>query len=238
MQPGTEPAPPPPRHRRLGRLIVLALLTLLFAVGAWFGWREYDYREAIRITKSYPGQQRSAGIGAYCFLSAQGGFTGTSAAIPDIIFEHDGPFHRLQENWRALLSKDTWESDKRHLEMFGPETIDFATEHDLFRRLRPTKLTLKYPDAHRVRQVVSAMTDLQSLEIESCPGLDDLRFLAGLESLEELRITNCPDLRDISALRNLRTLKKITFNTCNSLNSDVLIWARSTLLHAEIAVNP
>src|SRR5690349_20069233 len=110
------PAPRPVRRRR----ITLALLTASLALAAWLGYREYDYRAAIRELEAGANQLPLP------FPKSSG------RAIPSLSFTWEGPVERIQKDWRVAFSKAAWAPGERRLSIRSPEALRYAVEHDLF----------------------------------------------------------------------------------------------------------
>ncbi|MCE9610521.1 MAG: hypothetical protein K8R23_10040 [Chthoniobacter sp.] len=199
-------SPPVPVRLRWWRVLGWGLVVALVAVGGWSGWREYDYRAAVR-------EARAAGFG---------------------FRESPTPLDAIREDWRAAFRRATWTEHRRELDL--PEGTDLAPLRPLLVRLDPTALTAhrcRHLDAVRgltrlwwldifcaeVNDLtpLAGLTQLQCLHLSGCPSLVDLGPLAALTQLQELRLRHCTDVKDLAPLAGLTQLQLLDLTHCTGV---------------------
>ena len=74
MQPET-PAPKPSRKRHLVRWSLVGILAIL----GWYGWKAYDFEQAVKEVNALGWE-----------------------------FESNGPIARIRDDWRNAFRKETW----------------------------------------------------------------------------------------------------------------------------------
>ena len=121
---------------------VWVLAVLLAALG-WVGWREYDFRCAVR----------EAGAAGLSFR------------------ESVSPLAIIREDWSCAFQKSTWIGRRRELAF--PEGSDLASFRDLILRLRPTDLDVAYCRHEEVLEEIKGLKKLRlsnSAVLQSKPG--------------------------------------------------------------------
>ncbi|MCE9610469.1 MAG: hypothetical protein K8R23_09775 [Chthoniobacter sp.] len=211
---------PPVRDRfRWGRVLGWGLIVALVAAACWSGWREYDYRAAVR-------EVRAAGFR---------------------FDESPTPFAAIRADWYAAFRLATWLDHRRDLTL--PTGTDLAPLRPLLLRLDPTGLTVyqsRNVDAlrglTRLRTLILSGTDvkdlaplaglmqLQDLDLTdtgvadltplagltqlrglvlSVTGVTNLGPLAGLSRLQGLHLSGCLGVADLTPLAGLTQLRSI-----------------------------
>lgn len=193
---------PPAARRRSWRRFLWALLALGVIAMTWAGWREADYRAAIREAET-------------------AGFSWSTS---------DDPWGHLQEGeW--MLAWRLWTKPQRRLDVtpgvdfsrqvgllqrLKPTQLMTYGCGDL-RPLKGLPLVelglFECPDL-RTLNGLQEFPDLSELQIIDCPALENIDDLANLPELIYLRINNAARLRNIAALKGMPALTKIMIEDC------------------------
>ncbi|MCE9609160.1 MAG: leucine-rich repeat domain-containing protein [Chthoniobacter sp.] len=200
-------------HSRLRWHVGRWLLGLALAACAWLGWREYDYRAAVR-------EAEAAG---YRWKTRE-------------------PFDLILADWHAALQKATWTDRYRMLELrsnrelparrlirrLRPTRIQALgcrnTNLDALKGIT-TLQYLRFDDAVLLQNVdgLKGLTALRNFSIGECPALQNLDGLKGLPALQELRLSDCAALQNVDGIRGLSALRWLTLSDCKRLqNVDAL----------------
>ena len=170
---------------------------LLLGLLSWLGWRDYDFRCAVREAEA-------------------AGFS----------FEQSpGPAALIRADWHAAFRGATWfERVRRRLT--PPNGCDLAQHQTLLLRLRPTYLwaggcrnvsairrltgldglALPVSDVKDLAPL-AGLAQLQSLSLYGCTGVADLAPLAGLKQLHGLDLYGCTGVADLAPLAGLAQLR-------------------------------
>ena len=209
------PTPPEdaPRRRWVGR----GLLLLALAVTAWFGWREYDHRAAIR-------EAEAAGF----------------------VWEVREPIALIRADWRAAFQKATWTESYSYLDVgegrdlarlrplllrLRPTTLIAAhcqnANLDALQGLFRLRL-LDLSDCPALQNVdaLQGLFRLQVLRLDGCAGLEHTGALAALHQLEWLSLTGCTGIHGAEALQGLAglgQLKVLRLNGCTGLERGAVL---------------
>jgi hypothetical protein len=223
----TAPEPPPRRKWRLKWWF--ALLWVVFA--AYFGWKEYDFRAAIK-------EAEALGWGVI----------------------YTDPLETIQENWKATFETETWqnavprvgiwgdEQPKQHhkllcrlnprmLDIRGASALRDFTILDGLTRLEALyiigSISLTSLDS------LKNLRTLESLQLSDCPALTNFDALSHLPALRYVALERCPGLTNLTALNNHPALKAIYLNNCDGLlNVDTLKKAPALeILHLDLCTN-
>ena len=190
------PEPPTPTPRRTRRFFLwLGVLLLVFS--AWRGWKEYDYRAAVKEAKA---------LGWY--------------------IENSSPFDDIKKDWHAAIRLKTWRDPRRGLAIkhtdvltgheslilrLNPQGIEIShcpTPRDFsflkhlpdLRYLSITNL-LEMTDANMDQ--IEELTELKNLHLYNCPRLTHLNPFIKLVKLKGLTLLEAPLIpkKDIEAFK-------------------------------------
>lgn len=211
-----------PSKKRL-RFFAACLLSLM-VVGAWAGWREHDYRVAVREAEAV-------------------GFEWTSAE----------PIDRIREDWRAAFRRPTWTTHRsldvtpvpdwpRHMRLIrrlnptrlsvsGVKDFGFLEGLSRLQRLHvqdcPDLDSLPAHDHLRVitfnrcpalRDLkMSRLPALRGLGIKDCSRLQSLHGIEELSRLRDVEIDDCIGLQNFDGLKKLKDLERLDLNDCPEL---------------------
>lgn len=205
-----------PMARRRRRLWHPGWWLLALALGgcAWLGWREYDYRCAVREAKAAGWQ-----------------------------WDRRDPFTLILADWRVTGSKKTWTERYRSVELpYGtdlaaarpllgrlhPTNLSAPgspnTNLDALRWL-PALQRLDLSGCIGLQNVdaLRGLPVLQTLYLDGCTALQNVDGLSGLPALQTLTLTDCAGLQNVDALRGLSMLQSLGLQRCTGLqNADGL----------------
>ena len=151
----------PHRRRWVRRPGVWVLAVLLAALG-WGGWREYDFRCAVREAQ---------------------------AAAPDFRMD-ESPLGQIRGDWHAAFDKDTWTDRERRL--IVPDSRDLAPLRPLLHRLGPTVLQVSDGQHLEALQGLTELKRIFLPECAALQNVDALRGLTGLQRLWLKGCNNIP----------------------------------------------
>jgi hypothetical protein len=160
------------------------MLTVSLAVCVRFGWREYDYRQALRETER-------AGL----------------------IFIFKDPFEFIRKDWRYAFEASTWSGAERKLALYKDAQVATAREHDLFRRLRVSEASFWGLEKLQPSNELAGFGNVRVASFSHC-SFQNLQGVEEISALEEILITNCRYLRNVDALAKLPRLKKLEITDC------------------------
>ena len=201
----THEPPATPRRLRLGWWF----LAILLAVCAWLGWREYDYRCAVR-------EAEAAGWS----------------------WESHEPFDLIIADWHAALQKATWTDRYRQLDLLpGSDLAQARSLIDRLRptRLRASfcinadidaikhltglqQLWLPYNELNNV-DGLKGLTGLRELNLSHCSALHNTDVLRGLTGLQRLDLARCTALQNVDSLKWLTGLQELGLSDCTALQN-------------------
>ncbi len=206
MQP-EPPAPKPSRKRHLVRWISVVILAIL----GWYGWKAYDFEQAVKEAKARRW-----------------------------VFEYDGPIAIIRDDWRKAFRKDTWNASGPTLRIFNddqwephfdlihrldPKHVDIGTTCRLGDLSKFTalsnlaRLNLFYCPKLTNLDALKDMKGLTMLVIVRAPGLTNIDALKELKTLKELELSRCAALTNVDALGGLKALKTLDFTDCTGLKN-------------------
>ena len=151
--PATTPALPH-RRRWVRRPGVWVLAVLLAALG-WGGWREYDFRCAVREAR---------------------------AAALDFRMD-ESPLGQIRGDWHAAFDKDTWTDRERRL--IVPDSRDLAPLRPLLHRLGPTVLQVSDGQHLEALQGLTELKRIFLPECAALQNVDALRGHTVLATAED-----------------------------------------------------
>ena len=212
-------SPALPHRRRWVRRPGVWLLAVLLAALGWGGWREYDFRCAVR----------EAHAAAFYFV------------------ESESPLASIRRNWRYAFDKDTWMEHWRTLSL--PGDCDLAPLRPLLLRLRPTTLFavgalhpealqgltglkwLSLKDSPALQDVdgLRGLTGLQTLFLIRCAALKNVDGLRCFTALQILALNDCAALQNVDGLRSLTGLQVLHLHGCKNLPVSALPDLRAAL---------
>jgi hypothetical protein len=239
MNTGSEESPPL-RKRQLLRWLAVLIAALL----AYFGWKAYDYRAAIKEARA---------------LGWTVGYT--------------DPIDVIQKDWVAAFQKETWRGgltgvivpacgrvephrklllrlNPRVLSIFHAEELrDLAMLEGLshLQKLTINNATnLTNVDAlknHRALDHIailgsSRLTNLDALKhlpaleklwLNNCTAVKNLDMLEGLTALNQVLLPDCTGLTSLDGLKNLPALTELNLEGCTSLTHAVALKSLTTL---------
>ena len=184
------------------------LLALALAGCAWLGWREYDFRCAIREAKA-------------------AGFW----------WESREPFDAIRKDWRAAFHKETW-TERYRMVILPDGTDLAAARPLLTRLQPTVLVAPGCPNAHldALRGIpalrgldlsgctglpnvdaLRGLPALRRLDLSGCTGLLNVDALRGLPALQELCLHGCTGLPNVDALRGLPALRRLDLVGCTGL---------------------
>lgn len=193
---------------------------------AWAGWREYDFRAAIREAKAAGWQ-----------------------------WETRDPVTLILADWRAVGRKETWTFHYRRV-VHLPEGTNLAVARPLLARLRPTYLFAEgcpNPDLNAFRglpalqhlyindctalQNVDAfrgLSGLQWLDLRGCSALQNVDGLRWLPALLRVELNSCTGLQNVDVLLSLPALDGIGLQGCTGLSASTLRELQAALPKTQI----
>ena len=206
MQP-EPPAPKPSRKRHLVRWTFVVILAIL----GWYGWKAYDFEQAVKEAKEL-----------------------------GWVFESNGPIAIIREDWRNAFRKETWNAARTTLTIsnddqwephfdlihrLDPKNLAIYTTfplRDLSKFTALSNLVVLYlgdcPNLTNI-DALKDMKGLTELGIGRAPGISNIDALKELKNLESLWIDRCSALANVDALRELKALKYLWLTDCTSLKN-------------------
>lgn len=199
QKPGVTAELPAPKSRwRIWRQ-GLWLVVISVAGCGYLGWREYDYRAAVR-----------------------------EAEDESLTYYRSNPFDAIRKDWRASFRFATWADRQRMLIIRdGYRTLtdeerenardalnDLACFRDLIDRLRPTSLsTTRFEHMDGIK----GLSGLQALDLSGCISLKNVDGIKGLSRLQMLNLGFCKALQNLDSLNELTHLRTLDLTQCTSL---------------------
>lgn len=199
QKPGVTAELPAPKSRwRIWRP-GLWLVVISVAGCGYLGWREYDYRAAVR-----------------------------EAEDESLTYYRSNPFDAIRKDWRASFRFATWADRQRMLiirdeyrtltdeerENARDALNDLACFRDLIDRLRPTSLrTTRFEHMDGIK----GLSSLRSLDLGSCIALKNVDGLKGLSRLQTLDLGLCEALQNLDGLKEHTHLRTLNLTQCTSL---------------------
>ena len=197
---------------------------MLLATLGWGGWREYDFRCAVREAR---------------------------AAAPDFRMD-ESPLGQIRGDWHAAFDKDTWTDRERRL--IVPDSRDLAPLRPLLHRLGPTVLQVSdgqhlealqgltelkrifLPECAALQNVdgLRGLAGLKQLDLERCTALQNVDALRGHTGLQRLYLGGCHALQSVDGLRSLTGLQRLWLKGCNNIPVSALRELRAALPKADI----
>ena len=206
MQPES-PAQKPRRYRHLVQWIIIGILAIL----GWYGWKAYDFNQAVKEAKELGWK-----------------------------FRYSDPVAIIRENWRAAFRKETWSDTRRLLEIPGgavserdfdlicrltPKQLQIAATfpwRDLSQPKGLSNLTalwlLDCPNLTNI-DALKDMKKLTSVLIYYSPILVNIDPLKELKNLEGLGLSGCTAITNVDALQELKALKELSLSGCTGLKN-------------------
>jgi hypothetical protein len=186
-----KPTEQPQPRRKRWRAVRWMLLALLIT-GAWLAWRTYDHRQAVK-------EARSLRWG----------------------WNEDSLYTKVEQDWRAIFCKDSWQSAVRNLDT--PNFAGLQRRSDLVRRLRPTSLSIYYDSDTTSLDELRDLPPLEHLWVSDCPKLRDLTGLRHQPHLKMLDLLYCHSLKTLDGIQNLHKLEGLKLESSPKLtNLDAL----------------
>ncbi len=198
---------------------------LLVGLLGWLGrlgWKEYDFRAAVREVEA-----------------AEFNF-----------YQSPGLVALIRADWHAAFRRETWLDHERRLDL--PDGSDLAALRPLLLRLRPTWLhaeKCRHPEALRALTglrgldlsysdvkdlaMLASLAKLQHLCLLGCTGVADLAPLANLAQLQRLYLEGT-GVADLSPLVGLAQLREVRLYGCTGLSEEAEAACRQSHPKAEI----
>ncbi|MCE9609080.1 MAG: hypothetical protein K8R23_02515 [Chthoniobacter sp.] len=198
-------APLPPEVAPRGRWVGRGLLLLALAACGWSGWREYDYRAAVR-------EARAAGF----------------------VIMDPTALGVIRADWHAVLRLATWSAHERQLFLgegadlapLRPLLLRLDPTHLWAPRCRHldglhglTRLRMLDLAGSDVKDLVplAGFARLEQLYLSGCPGVADLAPLAGLAQMRRLDLRRCTGLANLAPLAGLTQLQTLELTGCTGV---------------------
>lgn len=218
---------PPAKHPRLRRLHspLWWVLTLFLAIGGYFTWREYDYRQAVSEAKA---------AGVTWKITSTGERILELQLNPNAIFREHGDYdepgcefklsrdliHRLRPTCLRIASCENLDALRGYT---GLRTL-IVTNCDNVEALSGLKglqelLLIGCPIPSE--DVLKSLSGLHVLSLYKC-GIEDADRLKSLTNLRELCLDRCRFLKNLDGLRYLTKLQTLSFSHDSMENIDVL----------------
>ena len=209
MQP-EPPAPKPSRKRHLVRWSFVGILAIL----GWYGWKAYDFEQAVKEAKALRWQ-----------------------------FEYTGPIEQIQADWKNAFRKETWNASgpavmilndhqwEQHFDLIhrlDPKNLAIYTTFSLRDLSEFTALSnLVWLDLYDCPNLtnIDALKDMKGLTwlgIRGATSISNIDALKELKYLEVFELYRCAALINVDALRELKALKYLSLNECTGLNKERL----------------
>ena len=202
---------PPARKPRRERHLVRWLFIVILAILGWYGWKAYDFQQAVKRAEELGWE-----------------------------FESNDPIAIIREDWRNAFRKDTWSDTARSLSISPNDSLEDhydlirrlkPTQLEIWRMLslrdlsqlkglsRLTKLTLsECPNLTNI-DAIKELKNLTDFEIIGSPALSNIDALKELKKLEHLGLSGCSALSNVDALRELKALKYLNLDDCIGLKN-------------------
>jgi hypothetical protein len=206
MQPDPS-APKPQRKWHLVRWTFAAFVALF----GWFGWKAYDFRNAVK-----------------------------EANALGWLLSYRNPFALIQADWKNAFRKDTWGNSQRLLSISRNQPLEghYSVIRRLEPWQLSIQATFSPGDLSELRGMsnlrdlvlfdcpnltnLDSLNDAKELEIlmiYRAPALANIEGLRKLKGLKRLRLSASKALMNIDAARELTTLEHLSLKSCAGIKN-------------------
>lgn len=199
------------------------LLTLGLAVCVWVGWREYDYRAAVREARA-AGYEWSTDEPLTLYRNAWEKWV--------------DPYGRLHLGLGADLTRVRSLLPRlRAKRLIANYCLD--TGVDALKGLNGLQELhiYDYPGLQNA-DALEGLSTLTELELSGCPELRNVDGLKGLTRLRNLRLSHNPGLQNVNGIKGLAELQVIDIYECPSLQDVKVFQGLSNLFNVRLSHCP